>query len=195
MRWLVCLLFIFIDFREGGRGRQRERKHRFGFSFLKDFINFIFRLGEGREKERERNINVWLPLMHPLLGTWPITWACVLDWEAKQWPFGSQAGTQSTEPHQLGLFFHLFIPRWLILFFFFFFERDIDLLFYLCLHSLFLFLEREREIEIEICSTYLCIQWLLLCALSGDGTCNPGASGWRFNQLSYLARVLPCLSI
>ena len=29
--------------------------------------------GEGMEKERERNINVWLPLMHPLLGTWPTT--------------------------------------------------------------------------------------------------------------------------
>ena len=25
---------------------------------------------EGREKERERNINVWLPLPCPLLGTW-----------------------------------------------------------------------------------------------------------------------------
>ena len=34
--------------------------------------------GEGREKERKRNINVWLPLMRPLLGTWPITQACAL---------------------------------------------------------------------------------------------------------------------
>ena len=24
----------------------------------------------------ERNINVWLLLMHPLLGTWPATQAC-----------------------------------------------------------------------------------------------------------------------
>ena len=24
------------------------------------------------------------------------------DWESNQWPFGSQAGTQSTEPYQLG---------------------------------------------------------------------------------------------
>ena len=30
------------------------------------------------EKERERNINVWLPLVHPPLGTWPATQACVL---------------------------------------------------------------------------------------------------------------------
>ena len=34
--------------------------------------------GEGREKERERNINVWLPLERPLLGTWPATQARAL---------------------------------------------------------------------------------------------------------------------
>ena len=36
---------------------------------------------EGRG-ERERNINVWLPLVRPLLGTWPETQACALtgDW-------------------------------------------------------------------------------------------------------------------
>ena len=34
--------------------------------------------GEGKEKERERNISVWLPLAHSLLGPWPATQACVL---------------------------------------------------------------------------------------------------------------------
>ena len=38
-------------------------------------IVFIFRR-EGKEKERERNINVWLPLAFPLLGTWPTKQAC-----------------------------------------------------------------------------------------------------------------------
>ena len=33
---------------------------------------------KGREGERERNINVWLPLTHPLLGTWPATQASAL---------------------------------------------------------------------------------------------------------------------
>ena len=28
--------------------------------------------------EREKNISVWLPLPHPLLGTWPATQACAL---------------------------------------------------------------------------------------------------------------------
>ena len=44
--------------------------------FLKYFIYFIFR-GEGRKKERETNINVWLPLVC-LLGTWPATQARAL---------------------------------------------------------------------------------------------------------------------
>ena len=46
------------------------------------FLWFLFYLcldrGEGREKERKRNINVWLPLMHLQPGTWPATQACAL---------------------------------------------------------------------------------------------------------------------
>ena len=34
--------------------------------------------GKGRAKETERNINVWLPLERPPLGTWPTTQACAL---------------------------------------------------------------------------------------------------------------------
>ena len=33
--------------------------------FLKYFIYSCLERGEGREKDRERNINVWLPLAHP----------------------------------------------------------------------------------------------------------------------------------
>ena len=73
--------------------------------FLKDFIYLFLERGEGREKEKDRNSNVWLPLVCPLLGTWPPTQACALDWELNRQSFGSQAGTQSTEPHQPGLDF------------------------------------------------------------------------------------------
>ena len=45
-------------------------------SFLRFYL--FLEKGEGREKERERNINVWLPLTCPLLGTWPVTQACAL---------------------------------------------------------------------------------------------------------------------
>ena len=44
----------------------------------KDFMYLFLERGEGREKEGERNINVWLPPMHPLLGTWPTIQACTL---------------------------------------------------------------------------------------------------------------------
>ena len=52
----------------------------FLFTYLFIFKNFILFLerGEWREKGRERNINVWLPLMCPLLGTWPATQAHAL---------------------------------------------------------------------------------------------------------------------
>ena len=44
--------------------------------FKKDFI-YLFLEG-GRQGEREGNINVWLPLVRPLLGTQPAAQACAL---------------------------------------------------------------------------------------------------------------------
>ena len=62
---------------------------------------FIFR-ERGREGERERNINVWLLLVHPLPGTCSHNLGTCPDWESNWRPFGSQAGTQSTELLQPG---------------------------------------------------------------------------------------------
>ena len=45
--------------------------------FLK-FIYLFLERGKVKEKERERNITVLLPLMCSLLGTWPATQACAL---------------------------------------------------------------------------------------------------------------------
>ena len=45
---------------------------------FKHFIYLFLERREGREKERERNINVWLPLIYPLLDIWPTTQACAL---------------------------------------------------------------------------------------------------------------------
>ena len=39
--------------------------------FFKDFIYLFLDRREGEEKERERNINVWMLLPCPQLGTWP----------------------------------------------------------------------------------------------------------------------------
>ena len=70
--------------------------------FKKDFILFLDR-GEEREKERERNINVWLPLMHHT-GDLACNPGTCPDWESNQRLFGSQARAQSTEPHKPGYF-------------------------------------------------------------------------------------------
>ena len=50
-------------------------------NILTQFFKKIYLVLDGggqREKERERNTNVWLPLTWPLLGTWPATQACAL---------------------------------------------------------------------------------------------------------------------
>ena len=47
------------------------------FFFYKIFMYLFSERGEGREKERERNIHLF-PLARPLLGTWPTTQACAL---------------------------------------------------------------------------------------------------------------------
>ena len=74
-------------------------------SFFKKilFIYLFLEREEGKEKERVRNINVWLPLTCPLLGTWPATQSCALDWESNWQLLGLQACAQSTELHQPGL--------------------------------------------------------------------------------------------
>ena len=48
------------------------------YLFKKDFTYLVLERGEGKEKERERNIPVWFPLTYPPLGTWPATQARAL---------------------------------------------------------------------------------------------------------------------
>ena len=72
------------------------------------FLSQLF-LEKGRQGERERNINVWLPLTRPPTGDLASNPGMCPDWESNQPPFGLQVGTQSTEPHQPGLTLHLLI--------------------------------------------------------------------------------------
>ena len=78
----------------------------FIFLFLRFYL-FILRVGKG-ERKRRREISICGCLTHPLLGTWPETQACSLDWELNQWPFDLQAGVQSTEPHQPGPYIYIY---------------------------------------------------------------------------------------
>ena len=83
--------------------KESQNNHDLYFSFFKkkDFIYLFLNSGEGREKVRDRNITVWLPLMCLLLGTWPKIQECGLTRNRTRLD-DSQAGTQSTEPHQAG---------------------------------------------------------------------------------------------
>ena len=49
--------------------------------FKKDFIYLFLERGEGREKEQERNINVWVPLMCPQPGHLAHNPGKCPDWE------------------------------------------------------------------------------------------------------------------
>ena len=62
--------------------------------FLKNILFIYFQRGEGRGKERERNISVWLPLVCRPLGTWPATQACVLTGNQTSGPFAVWCSVQ-----------------------------------------------------------------------------------------------------
>ena len=76
--------------------------------FFKDFIYLLLERREKREREKEKSIIVQeiQPLvafrMPPARNLARNPGKCP-DWESNQPPFSSQAGTQSTEPHQPGL--------------------------------------------------------------------------------------------
>ena len=71
-------------------------------SFFKDFISFIFR-ERGREGEREGEKHQCVVASHvPPTGDLAHNPGMCPDWEWNRRPFGSQAGAQSTEPHQPG---------------------------------------------------------------------------------------------
>ena len=72
-------------------------------SFIFYFINLFLERGEGKEKKRVRNMNVWLPLTHPLLGSLSHNPGMCPDWESNQQPFGLQAGTQPLSHPSQGL--------------------------------------------------------------------------------------------
>ena len=70
----------------------------FYFLFLKDVIYLFLERGEGKEREGEKHQCVVASCVPPTRDL-----ACNLGmcpaWQLNQRPFGSQVGTQSTEPN------------------------------------------------------------------------------------------------
>ena len=72
--------------------------------FSKILFTFIFR-ERGKEEEREGEIHQCVVAScTPRTGDLACNPGMCPDWESNQQPFGSQASTQSTEPHQPGPF-------------------------------------------------------------------------------------------
>ena len=69
--------------------------------FKKDFLYLFLERGEGKKREGEKHQCVVASCMPPT-GDLTHNPGMCLDWESNQRPFGSQAGAQSTEPHQAG---------------------------------------------------------------------------------------------
>ena len=74
--------------------------------FSKDFMYLFLERGEGREKEREKNGNVWLPLTRPQLGTWPTTLACALTGNQTGDPLGPRSALNPLSHTSQGLAVH-----------------------------------------------------------------------------------------
>ena len=81
----------------------------FKFTLSFKFI-FIFREGKGGGKRGRETTTCGCLLHAPDWGA-GLQPRHVSDWESNRRPSGSQAGTQSTEPHQPGLgFIHFYFP-------------------------------------------------------------------------------------
>ena len=125
-----------------------------GCLFLKDFIYLFLEKGEVREKDRERNINVWLPLMYPQLGIQPATQACALTGNWTGYPLVHRPGLNPLSHTSQGKRFWVF-----------FFKDFIDLF----------FREREREGEREWEKHWFAKDLVAShTPLTGDVPLNPG---------------------
>ena len=83
-------------------------QNRFVASFLKRLFIFIFReRGIEGEKHRCARDTLIIASRMPPTGDLALSPGMCPDLEQNQRPFGSQAGTQSTEPQQPGLFLYL----------------------------------------------------------------------------------------
>ena len=110
---MVCTFY-----RWGNNWGTERLSNQFKFNlgcFFKYFIYLFLEIGEGREKERKRNINVWSSLTWPPLGTWPATQACALTENWTGDPLVHRTALNPLSHTSQGCFFSFFL--FLFLFF------------------------------------------------------------------------------
>ena len=80
------------------------------------FYLFIFKENVGKDKDRERNITVWFPLILPQIGPWLGTQACVLIGNRTSDPLVLRLAhnplTYTSQGHMYMHFIHLVIHGW-----------------------------------------------------------------------------------
>ena len=92
---------LSADFSKDTLLARRDWEEVFMVSFFKDFI-YLF-LERGREGEREvEKCQCMVPSHTPPTRDLTCNSGMCPDWELNPWPFGIQAGAQSTEPHHPG---------------------------------------------------------------------------------------------
>ena len=84
----------------GGKGRKLYLNN--NKKMFKKKILFIFYTEEKGGRKRGRDTSMCGFSRVPPIGNLSHNPGMYPDWESNQWPFGLQAGTQSTEPHQRG---------------------------------------------------------------------------------------------
>ena len=103
------LLFIHIYTRKSVyEGDPKNPEFNYIFKKFLKRLNFQ-REGEG-ERKRGKETSRCGCFLHAPIGDLACNPGMCPDWESNQQPFGSQAGTQSTELHQPGLPFSPLIP-------------------------------------------------------------------------------------
>ena len=144
--------------------------------FFKDFIYLLLERGEGKEKERERNSSVWLPLARPPLGNWPTTQACALTGNRTSDPLVRRLVLNPLSHTSQGQFCMFFKKYFTYLFL----ERGEGK-------------EKERERNVNV---WLPLTWPPLgtwpatqaCALTGNRTSGPLVHRLVLNPLSHTSQ-------
>ena len=96
-KYLLCQYFLYLYTYSSPNTKLTATTvvtevHIIGCLFFLRFYLFILDRGEGKEKKRKSNINVWLPLTAPYWGPDQICNPSMCpDWGVNQQPFGSQA--------------------------------------------------------------------------------------------------------
>ena len=129
------------------------------FYYIFKNILFIYFQREGRKKEKERNISVWVDSHMSPPGDLAHNSGVCLDSEWNQWPSGSQAGTWSTEPHQPGLFLFLITVTIVLIWVFIQIQVILSILLSFSDSLLMDLLEHRPDADTNPVSTVLWMRW------------------------------------